>query len=130
MPKNSSFNKVTRRNVLGGLSAGLALTAVPGVAYSFGGTIRPVPGSVIKKPRAEATLAKYLCDEVHGKIASRLDRVISDLTIDGEQTSLALMQARCPGCGERVEPATARISVVIPQWKQHIVGPQKYGVWA
>jgi len=112
------------------MTATLALSAVPGTASAFSGSTLAGEAIRIKKRRGEPTLAKYLCDEVHGKIAARLDRIIADPTIDGEQTSLALMEARCPGCHQRVEPATARISVVIPQWKQHIVGPQKYGVVA
>jgi len=130
MPDNINFNKISRRSVLGGISASLALTTVPGTAFSFSGRAGSSMASSARKRCGEPTLAKHLCSEVHGKIASRLDRVIADPTIDGEQTSLALMEARCPGCGERVEPATARISVVIPQWKQHIVGPQKYGIMA
>lgn len=123
----------SRRKMLVGMSAGLAATAIPLKAYSFPAGLSgqgQVLSGAMRKPRGETTLAKYLCSQSHGKIAANLDGIIADPAIDGEQTSLALMQARCPGCGERVEPATSRISAVIPQWKTHINGPQKFGVTA
>ena len=55
--------------------------------------------------------------EVHHKMALQLDDVIADPAIDGEGTALALMEARCPGCGERVHPATSSLSAVVPQWQ-------------
>jgi hypothetical protein len=123
-------SSISRRKVLAGMSAGLAATALPLSAYAFPAGRGQVSGGIARKSGAEQTLAKYLCSEVHGKIATKLDAIIADPLIDGEQTSLALMEARCPGCGKRVEPASSRISAVIPQWKPHVKGPQKYGVTA
>ena len=40
------------------------------------------------KSRGETTLAKYLCESVHEKIATRLDMIIADPAIDGEQNGL------------------------------------------
>lgn len=121
-------SSISRRKVLAGMSAGLAATALPVSAYAIPAGQGQVFSGIARKEGAEPTLAKYLCSEVHGKIAARLDAIIADPLIDGERTSLALMEARCPGCKQRVDPASSRISAVIPQWKPYVSGPQKYGV--
>lgn len=125
----TSRGGVTRRGVIGGAAAALTLSALPVNAFAFSAQLTR-PAGVPRRAGAEPTLAKHLCRETHGRIAAQLDAIIADLAIDGERTSLALMEARCPGCGQRVEPASSRISAVIPQWKPHVAGPQKYGAKA
>ena len=106
--------KINRRQVLAGSAAGVALGMLP---LSASATLfEQMPGR-LRKRSDTPHLGKYLCGEVHSKIASKLDDIIADPVIDGEQTALALMEARCPGCRERVHPATSSLSAVIPQWK-------------
>ncbi len=116
---NSPFSFPTRRRVLGGLTAALAMTAAPASGLAFSGRL-PASRGIARRKGAEPTLARYLCGETHDKIAARLDAIIADPAIDGERTALALMEARCPGCGQRVDPATSRISAVVPKWKNEV----------
>jgi hypothetical protein len=111
-------NGINRRAML----AGTAATAV---------VISSLPTSVFAMPtglsnpfvpikhygNGNTTLANYLCDSAHGQIAKKLDEIIADPKVDGERTALALMEARCPGCGGRVDPETSSLSAVVPKWK-------------
>lgn len=110
---------VNRRNMLLGGTALAGAAAVPGVAQAAIGLLQGSSGFAKRRSlrRGEGHLGKYLCGEVHQKIALQLDEIIADPAIDGEGTALALMEARCPGCGERVHPATSALSAVVPQWQ-------------
>ena len=120
--KTGGNARITRRSVLAGSAAtmgAVALGAVPSTAFAIPTGLRtPAPVPVAGKSRGETTLAKYLCESVHEKIANRLDAIIADPAVDGEQTALALMEARCPGCNGRVHPAKSSLSAVIPQWRK------------
>ena len=111
--------KVSRRSVLsGGTATALAISIFPNKVFAMPfGTANSIDNSLLPQSRAGKTLAKYLCENVHEKIAVKLDNVIADPNIDGERTALALMEARCPGCGERVHPKTSAISAVVPKWQ-------------
>jgi hypothetical protein len=103
---------VTRRLLLKSAGACAAALALPAGAFAFSSAIPA------RKPRnGDGTLGKYLCSQVHDKMAIQLDEIIADPRIDGEGTALALMQARCPGCGQRVHPRNSAISAVIPKWQ-------------
>ncbi|MGB7286387.1 MAG: hypothetical protein WBC71_05605 [Salaquimonas sp.] len=112
-----SKRHISRRAILAGSAGAVALTALPSSVFASVGTFLAING---KAKSFEPTLAKFLCQSVHHKIANNLDEVINDPTIDGERTALALMEARCPGCGDRVHPAKSSLSAVIPQWKSPI----------
>ena len=122
LKKKGHNAKVTRRSVLAGSAAtigAVALGALPSTGFTMPTALgEPALHPMGAKSRGETTLAKYLCESVHEKIATRLDMIIADPAIDGEQTALALMEARCPGCNGRVHPATSSLSAVIPQWKK------------
>lgn len=115
---------LTRRSVLaGGAAAGSLLAAgsipamalVPGKPSGLTGAV--AGGGVSRKFLREPTLAKFLCKQVHEPMAHKLDEIIADPAIDGEGTALALMEARCPGCGQRVHPATRSPGEVVTQWQ-------------
>lgn len=117
-PANASGGKsarrmgMTRRVVLKSAGACAAALALPAGAFAFS------PAMPARKLRTgDGTLGRYLCSEVHEKMAIRLDEIIADPQIDGEGTALALMQARCPGCGQRVHPKNSAISAVVPKWQ-------------
>ena len=117
--KAAAGTGVNRRNMLLGGTALAAAVAVPGAAQAAIGFLQDASafGKRRSMRRGEGHLGKYLCGEVHQKIALRLDDIIADPAIDGEGTAKALMEARCPGCGERVHPATSALSAVVPQWQ-------------
>lgn len=111
-------NNISRRSVLSGGVAAVAMSVIPTKVFALPSSMARDIGSKLSRPRhGNKTLANYLCENVHSKIAARLDHVIADPAMDGEQTALALMEARCPGCGERVHPQTSNISAVVPKWK-------------
>ena len=110
---------VSRRAMLLGGTALASAAAVPSMAQAAIGFLKDTSVANGKRPwrRGEGHLGRYLCGEVHHKMALQLDDIIADPSIDGEGTALALMEARCPGCGERVHPATSSLSAVVPQWQ-------------
>lgn len=113
---------MSRRAVLAGsgaAGAALALSAVPGAAAVMR---KEVPAAFAAVPARRsvprrATLARFLCDRVHEPMAHELDRIIADPSLDGEATAMALIEARCPGCGKRVDPATRSPGQVVTQWQ-------------
>lgn len=115
---------LSRRAMLLGGTVLATAAAVPGMAQAALGVLQ---GSGLagkgrrwrKWRRGEGHLGRYLCGQVHHKMALELDDIIADPAIDGEGTAKALMEARCPGCGQRVQPATSSISAVVPQWQWH-----------
>lgn len=122
LQKTGENAKVTRRSVMAGAAASIgavALGTIPSSVFAMPTTlVKPALKSMAARSKGETTLAKYLCESVHEKIAIRLDAIIADPAVDGEQTALALMEARCPGCNGRVHPATSSLSAVIPQWRK------------
>ena len=120
---NTPKKNISRRSILsGGAAAAVAVSIIPSKVFAMPSSVARELGSKLSSLRhGNKTLAKYLCESVHSKIATRLDRVIADPAVDGEQTALALMEARCPGCSERVHPDTSNISAVIPKWKSQSI---------
>lgn len=110
---------MNRRSMLLGGTVLATVAVVPGAAQAAVGFLQDasVFGKRHSLRRGEGHLGKYLCGEVHHKMALQLDEIIADPAIDGEGTAMALMEARCPGCGERVHPATSALSAVVPQWQ-------------
>lgn len=110
---------MNRRSMLLGATVLATAAAVPGAAHAAIGFLQNAStlGKRRSLRRGEGHLGKYLCGEVHQKIALQLDDIIADPSIDGEGTAKALMEARCSGCGERVHPATSALSAVVPQWQ-------------
>jgi len=117
--KTAQSAGVSRRAMLLGGTVLASTAVVPGVAQAAAGLLQGagVAGGKRAWRRGEGHLGRYLCGEVHHKMALQLDDVIADPAIDGEGTAQALMEARCPGCGERVHPATSSLSAVVPQWQ-------------
>ena len=105
---------VSRRTMLMGGTVLATAAAMPGLAQAAVGLLQ---GKRHPGRHREEHSGKYLCDEVHRRIALQLDAIIADPAIDGEGTAKALMEARCPGCGERVLPATSSLSAVVPKWQ-------------
>lgn len=114
MRPKSDLSHISRRALL---AAGSAIGLTAAMPASVLASAVHTLSTGRKRRVCEPDLAKFLCRSVHDRLAEELDRVIADPMIDGEQTALALMEARCPGCGERVHPANSRLSAVIPQWQ-------------
>lgn len=117
--KTTQRTGVSRRAMLLGGTVLASAAAVPGMAQAAIGFLQDAGVAGGKRPwrRGEGHLGRYLCNEVHHEMALQLDDIIADPAIDGEGTAKALMEARCPGCGERVQPATSSLSAVVPQWQ-------------
>lgn len=116
--KPASAVFVSRRNALKGAAIVGGMAILPSQALAALGTLGgPTGVSSVRRRKGDGHLGRYLCEQVHEKLSLDLDRIIEDPSIDGERTAMALMEARCPGCGERVHPARSSLSAVIPQWQ-------------
>lgn len=108
MRTSKTKKTISRRSVLTGGAGALALTALP--VSAFAGLQGRVLSSTSRRPRSY-TLAKHLCENVHEKMATKLDAIMCDSLIGYEEQEFAFANAHCPGCGNHVHPAATSNSI-------------------
>lgn len=101
MAASKKPNSISRRSVLAGGVGALSAFAIPNIA--FGAVASPIVKIARTRP-TESTLAKFLCESVHDKMAANLDATMESAEFAQADLKLAMHHTKCPGCNEHIHP--------------------------